>query len=211
MTEIALYVREGTAIIHHCVDVLARGGVIIYPTDTVYGLGCDATNPEAVARIRDIKGRVEDKPILAMVADLAMLEEYAFVTPVARALAEEFWPGPLSLVCEARGDMLASIQSRDGSVGFRAPDHSFCFNLVHAFGRPITSTSVNRSGMAQAVTVSSMLAQFGNYASEVDLVIDAGILPAKQPSTILDVRGSTPRILREGAILRDRLVRFGVV
>lgn len=182
------------------VDVIRNGGVIAYPTDTVYGLGADATHQEAVSLIRVIKGRVDDKPILAMVADLGMLEEYAELTPIARAIAEQFLPGPLSLVLTARDERLKPITSKEGGVGFRMPNHPLCNELVTALGRPITSTSLNRAGQPQPRTLPLMLEQLGDKNNLVSLVIDEGELPMSSPSTVLDVRGDRALLLREGAI-----------
>jgi len=182
------------------VRVLHAGGVIVYPTDTVYGLGADATNADAVALVRRIKGRDAAKPILAMVADLPMLEAYAEMTPLARRLAEAYLPGPLSLVLAVRGEALAPVASVDGSAGFRLPDQPFCRAVAAAFGRPVTSTSVNRSGEPQARDIQNMLAQLGEHARDISLIVDAGTLPLRPPSTIVDARGTEPVVLRAGGI-----------
>ena len=201
------YVQPNQAGVDEGVSVFRAGGVIVYPTDTVYGLGADATNSKAVELVRTIKGRDAAKSILALVADRAMLEQYAEVTPLAARLAGAFWPGPLSLVLTVRNDTLASIASTDGSAGFRMPNHAWCTALVAAYGRPITSTSVNRSGRAQPKTLPDMLDQLGIQADRISLVVDAGTLPVTAPSTIVDARGDTPLILREGTISRDNIVR----
>jgi L-threonylcarbamoyladenylate synthase len=209
MTEIVPYDQEDPTLISRCVDILARGGVIVYPTDTVYGLGADATNPDAVARVRNIKGKQSDRPILAMVADIAMLEQYAEQTPLSRKLAAAFLPGPLSLILKAHTKALDPIVSEDGSLGFRISKHPFCLAVADAFHKPITSTSVNRSGMVQPRVVGDMLAQLGTAAQEIDLVVDAGDLMEHTPSTIVDARGKSVVVVREGAISRDRLLGFG--
>jgi L-threonylcarbamoyladenylate synthase len=194
--------------VDHAVSVLKNGGVITYPTDTVYGLGADATNAEAVLRIREIKSRVDDKPILAMVADLAMLEEYAELTPLARAITEEFLPGPLSLVLTVWDDRLLPIAGKDLAVGFRMPNTELCRALPRALGRPITSTSLNKAGQPQPRILPLMLEQLGDQQKHIDLVIDKGELPLSPPSTVLDVRGEKAVVLREGAVSADALRRF---
>lgn len=194
--------------IHEAIVVLTSGGVIAYPTDTVYGLGADATNPEAVLLVRTIKDRVDDKPILAMVADHAMLEEYAELTPLARKIVERFLPGPLSLVLTARDDRLVSIAGNDNAVGFRMPKHSLCRELPAALGRPITSTSLNRAGLPQPRTLELMLEQLGEQRSKIGTVFDEGELPLSSPSTILDARGERAVLLREGAVPREALLGF---
>lgn len=188
------------------VRLITEGGVIVYPTDTVYGLGADVTNPEAVARVRACKGRATNKPILVMVAGMAMFERYAHITPTAAKLAERFLPGPLTMVLEARDESLSAIAGADGSVGFRMPDHQLCRTLCSEVDRAVTSTSVNRAGMPQPDNVQAMLRQLGANASEIDLVLDVGILPESYPSTIVDVRGVSPVLVRAGAIVWEEIV-----
>lgn len=181
-------------------DALNAGGVIVYPTDTVYGLGADATNASAVSLVRRIKGRDARKPILALVSDMAMLARYAHVTPLAYELARRYLPGPLTLVLEAKDDSLAPIAGNDRSVGFRIPAMPFCLLLARSFDRPITSTSVNVSGMKQQPTLDAMLAQVGEHAGLISVLCDAGTLHPREPSTIVDARGETPIILRSGSV-----------
>jgi len=191
--------------LNEAVAALRRGSVIAYPTDTVYGLGADATNPEAVMKIRTIKQRVDDKPILALVADYAMLEEYAVITPLARILAERYLPGPLSLVLTASDERLAPIAGKDNAVGFRMPNHPVCTELARAFGRPITSTSFNKTGEPQATALEQMKKQVGQYADMIDVTLEYGVLPQSSPSTVVDARGEKAVVLREGAISKEQL------
>jgi len=169
--------KEHEITVYSAVTALAEGVPIVYPTDTVYGLGADATSTEAVVLVKLVKEREGSKPILALVSDVEMMSEYAHVTPLARALAEEFLPGPLTLVLQIKNEQLKPIASLDGSVGFRIPDHSFCLDLVSRFGRPITSTSVNRAGKSQPRLLKEMLEQLGDNTKHVHLVVDAGELP----------------------------------
>jgi L-threonylcarbamoyladenylate synthase len=143
-----------------------------------------------------------------MVADLAMLKEYAELTPLARAITEEFLPGPLSLVLRVRDDRLLPIASKDLAVGFRMPNTGLCRALPRALGRPITSTSLNKAGQPQPRTLPRMLEQLGDQQKHIDLVIDKGELPLSPPSTVLDVRGEKAVMLREGAVSADALRRF---
>lgn len=194
-----------TAIMGAC-ETLHAGGVIVYPTDTVYGFGADVTNGRAVQVVRTIKGREDTKPILAMVADVEMMEAYAVMTPLARELAVRFLPGPLSLILTARDDCLSAIATNDGAVGFRIPSHPFCEQLTKKYGFPITSTSANTSGKPQARELVHMLSQVGEEGvALIERVYDFGVLPLSAPSTIVDVRGDTPVVLREGAISRSTL------
>ncbi len=189
-------------------EVLKEGGVIVYPTDTVYGFGADATNEKAVSKLRMIKNRESTKLILVMVSDKEMLERYAVLTPLAEKIMKNFLPGPLTMILKTKEgvDDLKEIQSENKTVGFRIPDNKFCLELVKTFGRPITSTSVNISGMNQARNLSCMLSQLGGRSSDVDLVVDAGKIDRSEPSTIVDISGTDLKIVRKGA-LSEELIR----
>lgn len=181
-------------------EVLRAGGVVLYPTDTLYGLGADALSDEAVAKVRRIKGREEKKPIHCIVADIAMAERYAEVGSATRLLAEEFWPGPLTLVLRKKLEFTTGIARDIETIGIRIPKNNFCIALAREFGRPHTATSANVSGMPPERSVEAILAQLDEAARDIDIIIDAGTLPAQKPSTVVDVSGVHPIILREGAI-----------
>ncbi|MEK7509378.1 MAG: L-threonylcarbamoyladenylate synthase [Patescibacteria group bacterium] len=188
-------------------DVLARGGVILYPTDTLYGLGADALSDEAVAKVRAIKGRDEKKPIHAIVADLGMAAKYAEVSEAARKLAQKFLPGPLTLILKKKSGIEASIAKGMDTFSIRIPDNQFCLDLAKAFGKPFTTTSANTAGMQPERSVKKILTQLGENAQRIDLVIDAGELPKRQPSTVVDVSSGEVKVLREGAIPASQLLQ----
>lgn len=202
------HTQLASADIAQAAQVLAEEGVVVYPTDTVYGLGADATSAAAVARVRAIKSRDDTKPILVTVSDEDMLARYAVVTPLAKALMAAFLPGPLTLVLAQRGNALTAVARDDGSVGFRLPASTVCVELVRRFGRPITSTSVNRSGMPQPRALTDMLTQVGEHVNDIGLVLDGGLLPVSAPSTVVDARGVRAELVREGAVSRTSLLRF---
>lgn len=179
-------------------EVLRSGGVVLYPTDTLYGLGADATSTEAIAKIYAIKGRDEKKPLHAIVSDIHMANEYGEVNEKAFALACAYLPGPLTLILRKRAD-IAMSKGRD-EFAIRIPDNRFCIELAKAFGKPYTTTSANLSGEATGRSVSAILDQLRERASLIDLVIDAGELPERKPSTIVNIRTGEPVIEREGAI-----------
>ena len=192
-------------------EKLRVAGVVLYPTDTLYGLGADALSNEAVDKIYAIKGRDGRKPIHAIVADIAMVEKYAEVSDMARTLAKEFLPGPLTLILKKREGIRTGIARGMNTVGIRIPKSEFCLALAKDFGKPITTTSANASGRKPERNIKAILEQLrdsGPYTSllqktsirNIDLVIDAGELPERQPSTVVDVSGHEPVILREGAI-----------
>lgn len=181
-------------------EVLRTGGVILYPTDTLYGLGADAFSDEAVRKVQKIKSRDLSKPIHCVVADLSMAQKYAALSADARLLAREFLPGPLTLVLKKRKGINRGIARKMKTIGIRIPDNVFCVMLARTFGRPYTTTSANISGEVSARRVPEIISQLGMNAAGIDLVIDAGKLPLRKPSTVVDVSGSTPVIMREGAI-----------
>lgn len=184
--------------------VVKAGGVVLYPTDTLYGLGADALSDKAVEKIYTIKGRDEKKPIHCIVADLEMAERYARVDNIARELAKAFWPGPLTLILKKRPEFDEGIARGIDTIGIRIPQHPFCLALAREFGGPITTTSANRSGKKPEQSVEEILTQLGDGSSGIDLAIDAGAPPAggppREPSTVVDLSGKEPVILREGAI-----------
>ncbi len=181
-------------------EVLSHGGVILYPTDTLYGLGADAFSDEGVDKVVAIKGRDEKKPIHCIVADMAMAGEYADISDDARLLAKEFFPGPLTLVLRKRQEFGHGIGRYRDTVGIRIPDNEFCLSLAAHFGRPFTTTSANNAGKSHAFSIDGILAQLGAVARSIDLVVDAGEILACMASTVVDLSGEEPVILREGAV-----------
>ncbi len=186
---------------------IEHGGVVIYPTDTLYGLGADALSDSAVQRLYQVKGRDEGKPIHAIVSDLQMIERYAHMNDAARRLAERFLPGPLSLVLKKREGIESGIAKGFDTFGVRIPDNDFCRALVEKFGGPITTTSANRSGMHPMRSVPEILEQLGENARHVACAIDAGAIPSRAPSTVVDCSGERPNILREGVLSADDIFK----
>lgn len=187
------------------VNVLKNGGIILYPTDTLYGLGVDALNVEALKKLKTLKGRSDSKPISIVVADMAMAEEYAEVTPLARKLAETFLPGKLTLVLSAKENLPTELTAGTGTIGIRIPNHLLCLNLARELGRPFTATSANVSDQESKNSATGILAQFGMHAGLIDRVIDVGTLPDSLPSTTVDARGEVPIVLREGAVSKEEI------
>lgn len=180
--------------------VLRAGGIVLYPTDTIYGLGADAFSDDAVSRVYAIKGRDERKPIHCIVADFREAEKYAEFNDAAVLLARAFWPGALTLVLNKKVRIDAGIGNGIDTIGIRVPDHDFCLALAKEFGKPFTTTSANVSGMETLATTGGVLEQIGEARGAIDLVVGAGELPPSAPSTIVDICSESPVILREGAI-----------
>lgn len=181
-------------------DVLHRGGVVLYPTDTLYGLGADALSDDAVAKIFEIKGRDEGKPMHAIVSDMGMAAKYTEVSGVARLLDDRLPKGQVTFITQKKEGLDEGISRQIETFGFRIPQHVFCVEMVCAFGGPITATSANASGAAPERSVPAILAQLGSGAAHIDLIIDGGELPAREPSTVINLTHHQPLILREGAV-----------
>ncbi len=178
-------------------EALKRGRVVAIPTETFYGLAVDYRNEKALKRLFILKKRPEEKPVLLLIGDLTQLNEIVQDVPsLARNLIERFWPGPLTLVLPARPHLSFFLTAGTGKVAVRLSSHQIPLQLAQALGRPITGTSANLSGRPPARTPAEILAQL----PEVDLIIDAGALPAEAPSTIVEVSGESLRLLREGEI-----------
>jgi len=183
--------------------VLGGGGVILYPTDTIYGLGCRAADAPAIRRIYTIKGRPETRPSLILVGSVPMAERFAAaVPPLAATLMEAFWPGPLTLLFSASAAVPGLLTAGTGKIGIRFPANEFCSRLSERCDDAIVSTSANLAGQPPLTGAAGLVRVFG---SAVDLVVDAGELDGS-PSTIADVSGGELIILREGAIPGTRLV-----
>ena len=188
------------ACVRRAAAILRNGGVVLFPTDTLYGLGADAFSDAAVDTIYAIKGRDENKPITCIVADIAMAEEYAEVTNDARLLFQRLLPGGLTVILKKREGVAGGVARGIETIGIRIPKNDFCAQLARAFGKPFTATSANVSGLAPKRSLSDILEQLGESAEMIDLIIDAGELPPSAPSTVVDLSGEEPVILREGAI-----------
>lgn len=179
--------------------VLRNGGVVLYPTDTLYGLGADAFNDDAVGKVYDIKERSDGKLVHCIVADLEMAERYGTIDDNARALASAFLPGALTLILKKKLTVATGIARDASTIGIRIPDSRFCIELAKAFDGPYTTTSANKSGEPPERTIEKILSQLPG-SGEIDLAIDAGELHDTKASTVVDVSTPQPVILREGMI-----------
>lgn len=187
------------------VPILRRGGAIAYPTDTVYGLGACFGMPGAVERIFEIKERPLNMPLPLLLADVSQISEVAeSVSPLARLLMRGFWPGALTLVLNASAAVPDIITAGGKTVAVRIPAHPVPVALIKGLGAPIVGTSANLSGRPSPLTADEVYAQLGD---RIDFVIDGGRCPGGTESTIVDVSGEKPVIIREGAISRAEIER----
>jgi len=186
------------------IEVLKSGGVIAFPTDTVYGLGADAFNAVAVDRIYDIKGRRRDRQFPLLIADTESLAVLAGeITEMARFLAGRFWPGGLTMVLPAAASLPAHLGTGPG-IAVRIPDHPVCLALIRGLGKAVIGTSANLSGQRPALTAAEIRQ---HLADKIDCIIDGGRCSGGKESTVVDVTGKAPVILREGIIPATEIER----
>lgn len=180
------------------VAVLKAGGLVIYPTETMYGLGCDATNSEAVTKLLSVKERPAGKAVSVLVTDPSEVVE---MNTQAQSVTETFLPGPVTVVAKDLGKVDPRLASEFGNLGFRISSHPIAAELVTRFGHPITATSANPAGKARPYDPNVFLQQFSPAQQElINLVIDAGVLPKSEPSTVIDTTGPVQEIVRGGAV-----------
>src|SRR4051812_48343304 len=188
------------------ISALRSGGVVAFPTETFYGLAVDPRLTFAVTRLFELKRRLPDQPIPLIAESMQqVIAHVGTITPLAKRLALRGWPGPLTLIIPASGELSVDIHLSTGRVAVRVPDDSIARALASQAGHAITSTSANISGTAPASTADAVVAAFGE---DIDVLIDAGPTPGGLPSTIVDAIGSEPVLVRAGAIPWDRVLEF---
>ena len=189
--------------LERAVAILRAGGLVALPTETVYGLGADASNPEAVARVFAAKGRPPGHPLIVHLPSVDDLEAWADdVGPAARLLADAFWPGPLTLILRRTDRVPDAVTGGRETVGLRVPDHPVARALLRAFGGAIAAPSANRYGRVSPTTAQHVAADLG---ADVELILDGGPCVVGVESTIVDLTGDEPELLRAGGVSVERL------
>ena len=192
--------------------VLATGGLVAFPTETVYGLGADACNQAAVARIYAAKGRPADHPLIVHIASMDSLGDWADNVPAyAIALARDFWPGPMTLVVK-RSELAGNfVTGGQDTVGVRVPNHPVALGLLEAFakagGKGVAAPSANRFGHVSPTTAQAVSDELGDHLADGDLILDGGASDVGVESTIIDCTGDVPKILRPGAITEEMITK----
>lgn len=193
---------DNNAWISRAVDVIRSGGVVAFPTDTVYGIGADPFQSRSVTRLYEVKGRSTAKAIPVLLGSRLDLGKVVKEIPDwVEPLIENYWPGALTIVLEMQPS-IPTIVSASGTVGVRIPDHPVALSLIQATG-PLAVTSANHSGKTEARDPSTLLQELGG---EIELVLDGGVTPGGLPSTVLDCTIQPPEVLREGPIPRTELL-----
>ena len=179
-------------------QAMMRGSVIAFPTDTVYGIGCSLFDVAAVELIGKLKRRAPNHAYISLIPEPSQADGLALsIPPVARLLIRQFWPGPLSLILPAAEIVPASVRGQGGTVALRCPRDPLSHALLNRFGGPVISSSANLSGQPPAETAEEVVRTFGN---QLDLVLDGGPRRGAVPSTLVDVSGQRPKLLRRGAL-----------
>ncbi len=199
-------------LIKQAVRVLKTSGLIIYPTETSYGLGADATSPKAVSKVIEYKGERKGKPISVAVSDSKMAKKYIKINPTAKNIFKNLLPGPITIVCEGKHKVDPRVEAETGTLGVRIPDHKLFLEISKKFRKPITATSANISGKKPPYAIEDIIQNLTNTKKELlSLVIDAGPLPKNPPSTVIDTTLDQPEIIRQGKIDFSRLNAKSVI
>lgn len=180
---------------------LTEGGIVVYPTDTLWGLGCDIYNPDAVDRIHEVKGSPDTKPLSVAVHDVEKLDQLGKMTPLAEELADAFLPGPLTLIVERRARISPKISAGRDTIGLRVPDNATARELTEVFG-PVTTTSANPHGGPDPERLAEVRKMLGDA---VDFVLDGEEPKHRGPSTVVSATGEEPVVLREGVVAEAEL------
>lgn len=199
----SLIYKDTPEIRHEVAGVIRAGGIIAFRTDTFYGLGADPLNAKAVNQIKQLKGREEGKPILLLISDMEYVDRFVARATSFKEIAARYWPAPLTFIGHARPDLPFDLTAGSGSIGLRLPDDEDVRALVRMCGGALTATSANVSGSEPARSAQEV----GKYFPRgVDLIIDSGPVTATGASTVVDISGEKPKLIREGAIKREELV-----
>lgn len=190
-------------VIQKAVEVLKGGGLLVYPTDTAYGLGCNALDEIAINKLYEVKGRNYSKPTHVVVRNWKMINEITYPNEDAKILYKKFLPGPLTLILPKKESVPDLLTSNLPTLGIRIPNNLITQSLSNSLPFPYTTPSANRTGGKTPYSIYEVKRELD--VKKVDLILDAGKLPKKAPSTLVDLASSVPEILREGPITKERI------
>lgn len=188
--------------------MLKQGGVVVYPTDTLYGLGANALDSDAVRRVFAVKKRPLAKPLPMLVRNIAWAKELAHISSRQEAILEKVWPGKVTAILEKQAIIPDIVTAGHGTVGMRVAGHPIADALLARFGYPLTATSANISGDEPLRNPDAIVEMFTRSTPMPDLVIDVGTLPESDPSTVVDITAREPKIVRIGASKPDQLLKL---
>jgi len=189
-------------------EFILRGGIVAAPSDTVYGLFADATNPDAVKRIFRIKKRPETKPVLVVVRDLEMVKKLAYVDKRMEKILSMMWPGAVTVVLQKKAELPPLLTANKNTIGLRLPDYKILNYLLELTGKPLTATSANIFGEEETTDVDVVIELFRKAILRPDIILDAGKLKFSEPSTVLDLSTPEPKIIRIGPVNPKKLMEI---
>jgi len=195
--------RATKGAIQSAAQIVKKGGVIVYPTDTVYGLGCNPFNENAVKRLLKIKGE-RTKPLPILASNIKEIKKIVQTTKKTIELVKKFWPGPLTVVLPQKSSLPNTVTCNLGSVAVRVPNHQVALELIRLSGGLLVGTSANKSGKKPSRTALDAAEQIGG---EVDIILDGGPAPIGASSTVIDLTGERPKILRKGPVEIDDMLK----
>ena len=194
--------------IDEAVAILSLGGVVVYPTDTIYGLGANALDLKGVERIFRIKKRSLSKPLPIIAKNMIWVNELAYINSKNKELLKKAWPGKITAILPKKNIVPSMVTAQAGAVGIRIPDFIFTDKLLGKFGYPLTATSANISGDPETTDINKVIEVFEQALWKPDLIIDAGILPPSDPSMVVDITSEKPKILRVGPSKPQQLLKL---
>lgn len=200
--------RASYSALEEAARALYEGKVVVIPTDTVYGLAVDATNEEAIKRLFAVKQRPADKPVPVAIRDLDMARKVAYFDKKCGVALGKIWPGPVTVLLEKKRALPASLSAGQKTIGLRIPDYKLVNFLIELLGRPITATSANISGQPPSTKINDVTSQFEKTSPQPDLILSAGDLVGSAPSTVLDLSGKEPKIVRIGPVSKKKLLEI---
>lgn len=185
---------------------LKNGKVLVYPTDTLYGLGANALDPKAISRVYKIKKQDRSKPISVIARDISMAKKIACIDSKVEKILNNIWPGPITIILRKK-DVIPHILTADGeTIGVRIPSFKFVNDLMSSIDFPITATSANISGEKDLLTPKDILSKFSQTEFSPDIFVDAGKIKHPEPSTIIDLTTQTPKIVRIGVVGKEKML-----
>jgi len=200
--------RESEEAIVEAAKVMLAGGTAVFPTDTVYGLGCDATNENAIRKIFKLKNRAADKPLAIVVRDLDMAKKVAFVDARLERALDLIFPGAITVILWRRHKLPAVLTANKETIGLRIPDYKLTYLLSENMGRPYVATSANLSKEPATTKIGQVVKYFEKSFVKPDLILDAGDLKFSEPSTVLDLTVPKPKIVRIGPVNKKKLMEI---
>lgn len=189
-------------------QLIKKGKVLVCPTDTVYGLVCDAKNKKAIRKLFNLKKRPSRKPIPIFVKNIKMAKQYAYINKKQANFLKKIWPGKVTVVLKKKKGLPKILFGNKKTIGLRIPKYKIINQLLSATNRPLTGTSANLSGCPHSPKIKEIVKQFENKKLQPDLVVDVGNLKPSRPSTIVDLSGSKLKIIRAGAVRKEKLIKI---